>query len=460
MSARRAPVITAAPCGRAGRTLSPQVGALLLLLCWTSALWATPQIRHWQTTAGSQVYFVEARELPIVDVRLVFDAGSARDPQAKGGLAALVNGLLNQGAGELDATALSFEFERLGAIYRAQAGYDSATVSLRSLSDPDLLQPALRNLRRVLSAPTFPAEAVTRNKQRTRLGIRAKRQSPAELARDAFREAVYPAHPYGNPSTGSDLSVAALSRADVVNFYESFYTAGNLTLALVGDLSEPAAAALAEALSGALAPGTPPAPLPPVAPLRAPAEIKLTHPSSQVHILLGQPGMRRDDPDFFPLYVGNHVLGGAAFVSRLYDEVREQRGLSYSVFSYFSPQRVQGPFVAGLQTRGGQEQQALDVMRETLGAFIAAGPTAAELEAAKLNLGGGFPLQFDSNSKILGYIAMIGFYGLPLDYLDTYTDRINAVTVEQTRAAFERRLDPARWVAVMVGPVHAGEQPN
>ena len=144
--------------------------------------------------------------------------------------------------------------------------------------------------------------------------------------------------------------------------------------------------------------------------------------------MLGQPGIGRGDPDYFPLYVGNHILGGGGFVSRLYEEVREKRGLSYGAYSYFSPRRGPGPFTASLQTRGDQQEQALQVMRETIRAFIDHGPTQEELEAAQKNISGGFPLRLDSNRKILGYIAMIGFYGLPLDYLDTFVGKVNAVT--------------------------------
>ena len=202
------------------------------------------------------------------------------------------------------------------------------------------------------------------------------------------------------------------------------------------------------------------APLPAVRRLEQDREIRIEHPSSQVHILLGQPGIRRGDPDYFPLYVGNHILGGGGFVSRLYEEVREKRGLSYGAYSYFSPRRGLGPFTASLQTRADQQAQALQVMRETIRAFIERGPTPEELEAAQKNISGGFPLRLDSNSKILGYIAMIGFYDLPLNYLDTFIDKVNAVTIEEIRDAFKRRLHPERFVTVLVGPTGSAAEEN
>lgn len=436
------------PARRVIRVMAP-----VLLLFLAQTVQAAPAILNWQTGSESRVYFVESRELPMVDVRLIFDAGAAREPAGSNGLAALVNSLLDEGAGGLDATGISFEFERLGARYSAASGYDFASVSLRSLSDPALLEPALQNLRRVITEPEFPMKAVERQKQRLLIAIERKQQSPAEIARDAYQAAIYRDHPYAYPSDGTRESVAKLGRGDIVNFHRDYYSARNLRLVIVGDLDREQAAALAEDLTGGLARGQAPEPLPAVDRLEQGETIRIEHPSSQVHILLGQPGLKRGDPDYFPLYVGNHILGGGGFVSRLYEEIREKRGLSYGAYSYFTPRREAGPFTASLQTRGGQEEQALQVMRETIRSFIEQGPTPEELEAAKKNISGGFPLRLDSNSNILGYIAMIAFYGLPLDYLDTFVEKVNAVKLEQVREAFRRRLQPERFVTVMVGPV-------
>jgi len=174
-------------------------------------------------------------------------------------------------------------------------------------------------------------------------------------------------------------------------------------------------------------------------------------PSSQSHVMVGQPGIRRDDPDYFPLYVGNHVLGGGGLVSLLADEIREKRGYAYSTYSQFSPLRVEGPFVIGLETRNDQVQDAIKVMREVVQNFVSNGPTAKELDDAKRNLTGGFALKVASNKSIADQLANMAFYGLPLDYLDTYIDHINAVTVAQVRDAFQRRVQPARMVTVVVG---------
>jgi zinc protease len=175
------------------------------------------------------------------------------------------------------------------------------------------------------------------------------------------------------------------------------------------------------------------------------------HPATQAHILIGAPGIRRDDPDYFPLFVGNYVLGGGGFSSRISEEVRQKRGLAYSAYSYFAPLAQKGSFVIGMQTRKDQAQQALDVTMKTLRDYVASGPTAKELEDAKKNLIGGFPLRIDSNRKIHDYLTVIGFYQLPLTYLDDFVKNIERVTAADIKRAFAARVNPDQLVTVVVG---------
>jgi zinc protease len=223
-------------------------------------------------------------------------------------------------------------------------------------------------------------------------------------------------------------------------------------VALIGDLSRAEAAAIAEQITEGLPrDGGAEFALPPVRALSAAATRIIAHPATQSHILIGAPGIRRDDPDYFPLFVGNYILGGGGFVSRITEEVRQKRGLAYSAYSYFSPLKREGPFVIGMQTRREQVPEALKVVRNTLREFLANGPTEGELKAAKQNLIGGFPLRIDSNRKIHGYLALIGSYGLPLTYLDDFVKNVEQVTVADIRSAFARRIDPERMVTVVVG---------
>jgi len=429
-----------------------RINILIASLLFCAEALAIPQIQQWQTTKGVRVFFVESHELPMVDIEVLFDAGSTRDPDGKGGLALLTNSLLSQGAANKNADEISYEFESLGAIFGAEAGYDSALLSLRSLADKEKLQPALDSFKQLISSPDFPATAIKRQRKQVLVGIQQKQQSPGAIASDAFAAAIYPGHPYASPKEGTEKTVAGLRQADIRAFYRRYYVSQNAMLVIVGDLTTAAARAIAEELVQALPKGKKPPPLKPVKPLDKAALIKHAHPSAQMHILLGQPGMKRGDPDFFPLYVGNHILGGSGLVSLLFQEIRAKRGLSYGAYSYFSPRRQDGPFVAKIQTRADQTDTARQVLHNTIKAFIDKGPDKEQLHAAKQNITGGFPLRLDSNSKILGYVAMIGFYNLPLDYLEKFNARVEAVTVEQIQEAFKRRLHPEKMTTLMVGP--------
>jgi len=426
------------------------VFAGLLLLCFMQAVSATPDIQHWETDKGVRVYFVEAHEIPMVTVKVLFDAGSSRDGN-KPGVAMLTAALLAEGAGGLSADQISRGFDDLGANYGSGAGRDSSFVSLRSMSDPEPLGKAAANLRRVIFSPDFPAPSFERERGRTLTGIKQKQQSPSAIADDAFYAAVYGDHPYAHAPEGTEASVQSLTRMDIEDFYHRYYTARNAVVAIVGDLDRKRAEQFVTDLFADLPQGERAPPLPEVPALKEARTVRIDHPSTQTHVLVGQPGIRRDDPDLFPIYVGNNVLGGSSMTSRLFEEIREKRGLSYSTYSYFLPMRQAGPFIAGLQTKNDQSGEALQLLHQQLLEYQRNGPTEAELKATQKNLTGGFALRIDSNRDILEYLAMIGFYGLPLDYLDTYMEKVAAVTVTQVQEAFQRRLAPERMVTVLVG---------
>lgn len=446
--------INAKQAGRGAATMTTTamqraVLALILGLLGTVAN-AIPVIQTWSTSNGARVLLVSTPDLPIVDVRVAFDAGAARDDTTPG-LAKFTNGLLFDGIAGMDAQAIASGFERLGAEYGAMAERDMAVVSLRSLADRPLLDPAVDLLAKVLAGAQFPETAVARGRRTLEVALAQEREQPGEIASRAFYQAAYRSHPYANWPDGEPEALPLLTRDAAGAFYRRYYVARNAVVALVGDLDRPAAQALAEHLLVGLPAGEQAAALPAVLPLGQAGNERIHHPSAQAHILLGAPVLTRDDPDYFPLVVGNHVLGGSALVSRISNVIREQRGLAYSAYSYFMPMRAAGPFVMGLQTRGDQAGEATALLRQTLDEFVTEGPTAAELDAAKRNLTGGFPLRLDSNKDIVEYLAMLGFYRLPLDWLDRYVERVNAVTVEQVRDAFERRVNPEQMVLIRVG---------
>ena len=420
------------------------------IIFYANIVLASPNIEYWITSAGAEVYYVHAPELPMVDIQIVFDAGSSRDEDALG-IAMLTNSLLADGANGDDADKISNDFESLGAIYAADIGYDSASLQLRSLTESELLKSAIVNLKKVLSAPDFPTDALERRQSQMLIGIKAKQQSPAAIAKDAFMKATYQSHPYAKPSEGTETSVKAINRKDIVSFYKKHYTAKNSMIAIVGAVSHELAKQISEDISAGFQDGEKASSIRAVENLEEPQSIFIEYPSAQTHILVGQPGMKRGDSDYFSLYVGNHILGGGGMVSRLFEEVREKRGLSYSAYSYFSPMLFKGPFTAGLQTKTDQADEATSVLLENIKNYIEQGPTEEELIAAKKNITGGYPLRIDSNSKILNYVVVIGYYKLPLDYLETFNNNVEAVTIESIKDAFKRRLSPDKLVMVKVG---------
>lgn len=436
----------AAECKPIARLLA----AFVLLTGWSTAPWAAMDIQHWRTEQGARVYFVPAEELPMVDVRVVFDAGAARDGDQPG-LAVLTNHMLMQGAGGLSADEIAARLEDVGASVGSGAERDMAWLTLRSLTDPELLGPALETLATVLGSPDFPGADLARERQRTLVALDKQRESPSEVAQQALYRAIYRDHPYAHEPLGTPESVRALTRDDLQAFYDRYYVARNAVVAIVGDLDRSAAEELAERLLAGLAAGEPAPPLPEVPPLTDPAQARIQHPSTQSHVRLGQPGIRRGAEDYYAVYVGNHALGGGGLVSLLMEEVREKRGLSYSVYSYFLPMARKGPFVLGMQTRNEQVDEGLQVLRDTLRAFVEDGISEEQLEQAKKNIIGGFPLRIDSNQEQAQYLAMIGFYELPLDYLDRFPERIEAVTREDVQRAFRERVQPERMAVVIVG---------
>ena len=430
------------------RVMLRRLFVLAGVLC-ASLAQAGPKVESWVTGSGAKVMYVHAPDLPMVDVRIVFDAGSARDGDLPG-LARFTSAMLSEGAGDWDADALAERLESRGIELGSSSLRDMAWVSVRSLVEPEVLNVALDTAATVLAKPRFDDVAVERVRQQMQIGLRRSLQSPGTVAQRRFFSTLYADHPYAHSPDGDETSLAAISRADLQDYHRRYYVAANAVIAIVGDVNRDAAEQIATRVTGGLAVGNH-APALPAVPAVSGGELREHFPSSQTHIYVGQTGMSRHDPDYYPLYVGNHVLGGGGLVSTLGEEVRNKRGLSYSVYSYFSPMRVDGPFLMVAQTKNDQANAALKVMRDTLRRFVDEGPDEQELADAKQNLIGGFPLRIASNSKIVEYLAMMGFYDYPLDHLDTLPQKIADVTVEQVRDAFRRRIGNGSAIAVIVG---------
>ena len=427
---------------------------LLVLSCCSQWAFATLPIQHWQTPSGARVYFIESRDLPILDISVDFDGGSSTDTADKSGRAGLTLHLLSLGAGGLSEDQVAKGLADVGAQLGAHFDQDRAGVSLRTLSSAKERNQALDIFGRVIQRPDFARNVLEREKARVIAGLKEADTKPGTIADRVLMKMLYGSHPYGLRGSGEVDSVSGLQRDDLANFYRSRYTVGNAVIAIMGDVSRAEATAIAESLTKELPQGKPADVLSEVTP-PTPNTRKIAHPATQSHIALAYPGLKRVDPDYFPLLVGNHVLGGGGFTSRLMEEIRQKRGLAYSVQSHFAPLREKGPFEIGLQTRKEQSEDALVLTRKVLSDFAAGGPTEKELIEAKQNIVGSFPLRIDSNKKIIGFLAMIGFYKLPLTYLDDYVKAVEKVTVSQVKDAFQRRINPDGMVTVVVGAVGA-----
>jgi len=322
---------------------------------------------------------------------------------------------------------------------------------VRSLTESRYLSAAIEGLKQVLTQPDFPQDAFQRELNRMKVAVKARQQSPSALAGEAFNKAVFGDHPYASPTSGSEESLEKLTLDDVVKFYKQYYVASNATIVLVGNVERQQAEEIVKAVVSNLPAGEKAPALPEVKPLTEAKQIIIDYPSAQTHIFVGQPGMKRGDKDYYGLYVANHPFGGSGFSSRLVEVIREERGLAYSVYSYFSPLREKGVFAMGMQTKTEQTKQALTLLNQQLKKYVEEGPEKDELAESLSNITGGFPLKIDSNGKLLEYMAMIGFYDLPIDSLDRFIDNIKSVDVKKVNDVLSRRLHPDRMVTVIVG---------
>ena len=435
-----------------------------LIYCATALFgvnsYAAIPIQKWVQPSGVSVYLVESPAIAMLDVQIDFDAGSRRDPANKAGLASVSASLAGKGIAarggmpELDENALGEAWADLGAQFDASAGGDRMSFSLRTLTEPDLLAKAVALAARQIGEPSFPDAVWQRDRQKIIANLKESYTRPGSVAGRAFTSAVYGSHPYGYEVT--EASVGNITTADMRAFYASGVAVCRARISMVGAVSRAQADAIAQQLLARLpqvACASLPAatPVAEVAPLAQALQKNIPFDAAQAQVLMGQPGYKRDDPAYFPLLVGNYILGGGGFVSRLQNEVREKRGLTYGAYSYFQPGLHAGSFTVSLQTRPDQAAQALDVARTVVKDFVANGPTDEELKAAKDNLVGGFALLIDSNRKLLGNISSIAWNDLPLTYLDTWADQVSKVTAQDIKAAFSAKLQPDKMVTVVLG---------
>lgn len=425
---------------------------ILVSLCFTNltANANTLPIERWQTTQGIPVVFYQAMDIPMLNISLAFKAGAAYDGQ-QFGLSTLTTHLLNQGNDGLDADTIANQFAETGAQFSTENNRDMVILNLKTLTEQEALTQATNLFTRIVKQPDFPEKSFNREKNQQKMAIKQALESPDEVANQTFFQALYQAHPYAHPIHGDLKTLDSITLQDIRHFHQTFFVRQNATLILVGALNTKDAQALAEKITAPIPKGKKAPNLPNARPLPDAMDVSVPFPSSQTVLRLGQLGINHHNPLYFPLMVGNYTLGGGALVSRLANELREKRGLTYGVQSQFLPMPEQGPFMIGFSTQNAQASEAETLTRDTLKQFIQNGPSDEELSAAKQYLVGSFPLSIASNQNMASILLKMTFYGLPEDYLDTYTANINAVSAEQIQAAFQKSIHPERLLQVTVG---------
>src|SRR3990167_282157 len=428
---------------------------LTLTLFSTSVFAEKPliPIQHWDLNNKTHVFFVRRTELPMLDVELVFDAGSAQDGH-ENGLSFVTNAMIGEGAKNISSDQIAKNFENVGAQFFVFANRDMAGMTLRTLIDPKYLNAALENFSTVISMPTFPERELDRVKQQIIAAIKSQAQNPKTLAANQFYQSLYQDNFYAHNPLGNNASIVSLKQAQLIDFYKRYYVGANANLVLVGDITETQAKKIAKEIAGNFPSGNDAPQLSPADDLKKSLSVTVNYPASQSTVLIGQVGITRNNPDYFSLMVGNAIFGGLPMSSILYSEVREKRGFSYAVDSGFDPLKYRGPFMIELQTKLSTASEANALVTQLLKHFIENGPTEAQLEGAKKNLLGSFPLSLSSNDSILKAVTNIAFYHRPLNYFDTYQANVSAVTQDEVKKAFQKNIDVNKLVTVVVGQAH------
>ncbi|MFM8412215.1 MAG: M16 family metallopeptidase [Alphaproteobacteria bacterium] len=410
---------------------------------------AAPAVERPKLGNGLQLVLSTQASVPIVAISCLVDGGARLDPPGKEGLAELTGGLLSEGTKGRSSQDISKIVDSLGAHFSTGASQDwvevGATVLARDFeTGVDLVARSLRE-------PTFPPEEFTRAKAETLGSIESSEDEPQAVAGRAFRKALFGSAPYGTPVDGSLDSVKKLSREDVLAYHASLDPSKTLC-AIVGDVETARMKEVAGRLLGAWQPQAKSLPQPRPAEAPPARKVIVDRPVAQASIVLGQIGVPRTDPDWFPIVVMNHVLGGGGFTSRLMKRIRTQGGLAYGVSSAFGATRLPGPFQVVLQTKVASAGEAASIVREELQRLHDEGATEEELAAAKDYLTGNFPMKLDSTAKIAGMLAQMQYFGLGDDYIDRYAERVRAVTLDDVRRASKAHLHPDALVQVVVGP--------
>lgn len=425
------------------------VPAAALFVLITTGVASAVQVEEVVSKGGIKAWLVRDTSVPLISVEFMFRGGAALDPKDKAGLANLASSLLDEGAGELDSQAFQERLQNLSIDLGFDVGYDSFSGSLKTLNRNR--DEAVRLLRLALLQPRFDESAVERMTGEIVASIRRRASRPGYLARRVWQQAVFPDHPYGRPVPGTEETLKNITVDDMRAFLKANLAKDRLVVGVSGDITTEALGELLDEAFGELPDKAATAEVPIAKPQGIGYTFVLNREVPQSVAIFGLPGLEREDPDFFAAYVMNHILGGGSFSSWLYEEVREKRGLAYSIYSYLQP-RKEAPFWMGsVATANAGMANSVDLIREQVRKMYEEGVTDEQLENAKLYINGSYPLRFTSSNRIAGILASIQFHDLGIDYIDRRADKVNAVTKEDIARVAKRFLDPAKLTFSVVG---------
>ncbi len=436
------------------RLARPAARAALPVVAAAAALWVSPAaamtIEKVVSPGGIEAWLVSDDTVPLIAMDFAFaGAGSVQDPEGKEGVASLLSTMLDEGAGELDSDAFQSRLADLNVRLSFDADRDAFQGELTTLAENR--DAAFDLLRLALTAPRFDAEPIARMRTQAISQLRRSERDPDSIAGRLWAATAFPGHPYGRPANGTEATVSTLGRDDLVAFHGRAFAKDNLVIGVVGAIDAKTLAPLLDQTFGGLPQTAELTPVPPTEP-KSGARAEDSFESPQTVIRFGGPGLLRADPDFIPAFVMNHILGGGTFTSWLFEEVREKRGLAYSIYTYLLPYDQAGVFAGGTSTSADKTDEVVGLIETEVARMATTGPSEQELADAKRFLTGSFPLRFDSSGKIASQLVGLQLDGLDIDYIDRRNQLIEAVTLEDIRRVAKRILDGGDLTVVTVGP--------
>lgn len=422
--------------------------ALLVAVALAHPALAVP-VEKITSPGGITAWLVRDTSVPVISMSFAFGTGAVADPEGKAGRAEMVAATLDEGAGDLDSQAFQARLEKSAATLRFSAGRERFSGTLRTLAERR--DEAFSLLALALNAPRFDDEPVTRIRDRLVSQLNRQAHDPNYIAGRAFSEAAFPDHPYGRPSGGTPESLATVTADDLRDFANRYFARDNLYIGVVGDIGADELARRLDEIFGALPAQAAPLDVPEVSPQGAGRLIVIERDIPQSVVVFGQEGVRRDDPDWYAAYVMNRILGGSGFSSRLTEQVRERRGLAYSVYSYLSPYDRAALIAGGTATQNARVAESLRVIRAEWERMATERVGEEELAATRTYINGSFPLRLDSSQSIASILVSVQINDLGIDYLDRRPELIDAVTADDIQRVARRLLDPSRLLVVVVG---------